>query len=822
MQRLWSRAAPATTCRQVTQPNAAVVGVTRGATAASKRRLRFANSFTAFYSSIFAAAALADAQVKDKRRVEWEERIAAVKEEVDVLVGEEQRLISALESRKGRRVVGGTTIQSRPYSTTVPRFSIDLDNDLDERELVNRSLAEFDNQDDAAVRQHEAEEEPEELRTPIWLAGPSMKEKAIRVLALKQLAIRLMLRPTLAHDYEGLPMKYAGDNDVPRIKPTRLLTELNNLRKRIDFLRENENVNVDDIMHAFRANPYHVVRQEKFKLDNEIEQITNIYLSGRISLQEYLLRVASNLTRSIEPDRPRAFKIMLLAFTHTRQNDLGLMVLRTLFPNRFRLSSPLIITILNFYRKTKDLLNFDLFLQMLIGGGYPVNLGKMPHFRHKVINGIDLTIPPLDSSNPVLYAALISACLRFDQPERADAYLQAARLTGYMDDYHTLFAYLKFYAIRQDWWNGVNTLKRAIAYMGSTSVHIEKYAERLIFLMVHLCDSCEKSAVSEAIIKAAVDSGFDPKLGERQQDIEDEIDPLFERWIGASMMSESGNEGLPIGEKCFSFLRTAGDVVSDLGEFPEEQSPARLRRKWSGHFSQSLLSSMLSEKRAEYNSPAEDGFASDSTATQAASGSAAEQGIPELGSQVTEPSTPGILIQQEEDISLLRRDINRLDQRLDDAIEANKFQTETMTAHNDVISLMKDELRELRKVSKITKESYQAHEKTSTRQGEEIQSLKYEVSELKESLASERGALNEALRSLKTALNELHEVKSQVAGNSKTGQSIQADIADSTTNIRDQAANLKAKAGAIPSKLEFKLAKQQGANLDSMPHNRKK
>ena len=821
MQRLWSRAAPATTCRQVTQSNTAVVGVTRGATPANKRRLRFANSFTAFYSSIFAAAALADAQVKDKRRVEWEEKIAAVKEEVDVLVGEEQRLISALELRRGRRVVGGTAIQSRSYSTTVPRFSIDLDNGLDERELINRSLAEFDNQDDAAIRQHEADEEPDELRTPIWLAGPSMKEKAIRILALKQLAIRLMLRPTLAHDYEGLPMKYAGDNDVPRIKPTRLLTELNNLRKRIDFLRENENVNVDDIMHAFRANPYYVVRQEKMKLDNEMEQITNIYLSGRISVQEYLLRVASNLSRSIEPDRPRAFKIMLLAFTHTRQNDLGLMVLRTLFPNRFRLSSPLIITILNFYRKTKDLLNFDLFLQMLIGGGYPVNLGKMPHFRHKVINGIDLTIPPLDSSNPVLYAALISACLRFDQPERADAYLQAARLTGYMDDYHTLFAYLKFYSIRQDWWNGVNTLKRAIAYMGSTSVHIEKYAERLIYLMVHLCDACGKSAVSEALIKAAVDSGFDPKLGERQQDIEDEIDPLFERWIGASMMSESSNEGLPIGEKCFSFLRTAGDIVSDLGEFPEEQSPARLRRKWSGHFSQSLLSSVLSERRPQHNSPAQDGVASDGTETQITPGLGGEQGSPELG-QVTEPPAPGILIQQGEEIAMLRCDINRLDQRLDDAIEANKFQTETMTAHNDVISQMKDELRELRKISKMTKEFYQVHEKTSAKQDEEIQSLKHEVSELKDSLALERGALNEALRSLKSALNELHEVKNQVVGTSKTGQSIQADLADSTTNVREQAANLKAKAGAVPSKLEFKLAKQQGASLDPMPYHRKK
>lgn len=822
MQRLWSRTAPATTCRQITHSNAAAVGVTQGATSASKRRLRFANSFTAFYSSIFAAAALADAQVKDKRRVEWEERIAAVKEEVNVLVDEEQRLLTALESRRGRRVGGGTTIQSRSYSTTVPRASMDRHSDLDERELVERSLAEYDNEDDAAMRQFEIDEDSDESRTPIWLTGPTMKEKAIRVLALKQLAIRLMLRPTIAHDYEGLPMKYAGDNDVPRIKPTRLLAELNNLRKRIDHLRDNEKANVDDILHAFRTHQYYVLRQEKIKLDNEIENYTNLYLSGRISLQEYLLRAASNLTRSIEPDRPRAFKVMLLAFTHTRQNDLGLLVLRTLFPNRFRLSSPLIISILNFYRKTKDLLNFDLFLEMIRGEGYPVNLGKMPLFRHKVINGIDLTIPPMDSSNPVLYASLISACLRFDQPERADAYLQAARLTGYMDDYHTLFAYLKFYAIRKDWWNGVNTLKRSIAYMGSTTAHIEKYTERLVFLMVHLCDACEKPAVSEALIKAAVDSGFDPKLGERQQDIEDEVDPLFERWIGASIMSESNNHEKPLGEKCFSFLRAAGEIVSDLGEFPEEQSPTRLRRRWTGHFSQSVLSSVLSERRPRHDHPSQDAVASDANMEiKAAPEPVDEQASPELhSSQDVQASAPEILVQQGEEITALRREINRLDQRLDDAIETNKFQTQTMKDHNEVVSFVKDELRDLKKVTKITKESYQSHEKVSERHNNEIQSLKDEVSELKETLASERGALNEALRSLKAALNELRDVKTEAA--SKSGQSIQSNIAESASNIGDQAASLKAKAGGLPSKLEFTLARQQEASLDPMPYNRKK
>src|SRR5699024_9786606 len=119
---------------------------------------------------------------------------------------------------------------------------------------------------------------------------------------------------------------------------------------------------------------------------------------------------------------------------------------------------------------------------------------------------------------------------------------------------------------------------------------------------------------------------------------------------------ESGNEGLPIGEKCFSFLRTAGDVVSDLGEFPEERSPARLRRKWSGHFSQSLLSSVLSERRPQHNSPAEDGVASTEAGT--APGSVDGAAIPELDSQNTETSAPGILIQQGEEISFLRRDIN--------------------------------------------------------------------------------------------------------------------------------------------------------------------
>lgn len=80
MQVLWSRAAQASSsCRCSSCLHAATTLARRTTTAASKRRLKISDVFTACYSTILATAAFADAKVKEDRRKEWDRLIEEAK-----------------------------------------------------------------------------------------------------------------------------------------------------------------------------------------------------------------------------------------------------------------------------------------------------------------------------------------------------------------------------------------------------------------------------------------------------------------------------------------------------------------------------------------------------------------------------------------------------------------------------------------------------------------------------------------------------------------------------------------------------------------------
>ena len=733
MHKLWSRAASAQpTSRCVSFPSTGATGITsQGTTAASKRRFRFANSITAFYSSIFAGAALADARFKNKRRAEWEEKIAAVNEEIGVLLDEEKRLLSTLDSRRRRRSVNGA-VQTRSYSTAIPSSDFETHRLREEEDASNihyeyegrnqfgggfAAATEGGIEDLEDLKKDDDEMDLETDPAPGWLSGPYLQQKAVQLLALKQLAIRLLLRPSIGHNYAAVQMNYPADFDAPRMDVSNLLDELNRLRNRICYVKENEMENIDDVVHGLRSKSAYEIQRERIRLDSEMDRDTEIYISGRMSLEELLLRLASNLTQSTDPDRPVAFKYMLLAFGHTRQNDLGKMVLRTLLPHAFLLNSPLIITILHFLRKTKDLKNFDLFLNMLRGEGYPVNLGKMPLFKQKVINGIDLTVPALDSSNPVLYSAMIMAALRFDQPERADAFLQAARVTGFMDDYTTLFAYLRYCAIRKDWWSGLSSLKRAVAYLASTTAHIEEKTERLIVWMVRMCDECGKQDLSEVLIKAAMDSGFDPGIGEKQWDIHFPTDPDYERWQKAAESVETEMRAMPFEGKCFSFANVAGDILNGV---EESSDPAQVRQKKAGQFSQSLLSAVLTKRRTEHQQ-------SESSALD--SGDGAED--PRILGDQNAQDLAAAFDKQTEEIANLKLNVGYMQQTFDETLNSHRS---IIAEQKELITNLQTELDSTKKSLKTAVQRHQMYAVNFDEQRREMQSLKTEFSGIRKAL----------------------------------------------------------------------------------------
>lgn len=587
MQSFWSRAAPShSTCRCVSCLSTTAQGVTsRSAGAAGKKRLRIGNSVTALYTSIFAAAALADARGKAQRRHDWEEKIAAVKAEVNELVDEEQRILESLyssrrASNKGlsrmlhtRGLGAVSNLVPTPQGVTPRRLARSFHTG---RTLLSAAKAQrSENWAAGEMGEHEILEEDGELcaamndTIPYWVLKDGLRMKAMQKLALRQFAIRLLLRPIIAHRYSGIPMNYAADFDVPQINVEKLLEELNSIRRRINHLKMDRRADFRDVVHDYVAMHHENIQKGRESLDAELDQDIQLFMSKRMSLEELLMRISHNLLNSVDPDRTVAFRYILMAFTKARQNDLNDLLLRTLLPNRFYLSTSLIITVISFYRKSKNLKDFDLFLQMLSGEGYSTNLGAVGHYRRRNINGLEMVVPPLDSSNPVIFAELISAALRFDQPDRADAWLQAARSVGFFDNFTTLFYYIRFYSIRQDWEKGTSALKRAVTFLVSSTDHSCQMVERLLTLMVHLCDSCRRRDVSEALISTAMHSGFDPRIPSSQMDVVPIVDRHFARWTDAAQKAPKENVDRPLWQKCYDFANAFGDQLNAL-EAPQD------------------------------------------------------------------------------------------------------------------------------------------------------------------------------------------------------------------------------------------------------------
>ncbi|OXV09633.1 hypothetical protein Egran_02598 [Elaphomyces granulatus] len=601
MQNIWSRAArpPSVSCLDT-----AINGVTsRTTTASSRRRLRIGNSVTALYSSIFAAAALADAKAKDKRRLEWEDKITAVKDEVNELVEEEHRILTELTSRR-TQLIGGR-LQTRNFSTATPfhlaspkrydfadppslaREAADDGKSLQELDL---SFPEADDPLFDCTDEEAGSSESDNIYA--WASGDAIRIKAIQKLALKQLAIRFLLRPVIAHNYIGLPMDYAPDFELPRLNTTDLLKELNTIRKRIRALKTSDQEPFDDLARDLPISQHQHLHAKSEEFDATLKNDINMYLSMTMSLPELLLRISNNLISCDLPDRPKSFQLMIMAFTRTRQNDLVDLVLRTVLPNRFTLTTPFIISTLTFFRKSKNLKDFDQFLQMLRGEGYPVNLRLMALYQKRFVNGVEITVPPLASCNPVIFGALIAAALRFDQPDRANAWLQVWRSTGYLDDFSTLCAFLRFYNVRNDWESGLHTMMRALTFIISTTSHPEARIERLIVHMVHFCDSCQRGDVSELLIKAAVQSGFNWKAAYKQSDIDSDLDPTFQRWQKAAEASNFPGRQRTTWERCHAYVTLVGEKIRQLARSEVDGFP-ELRHNMTKTYSHNALSMSL-------------------------------------------------------------------------------------------------------------------------------------------------------------------------------------------------------------------------------------
>ncbi|KAL4956040.1 hypothetical protein BDW69DRAFT_159305 [Aspergillus filifer] len=463
------------------------------------------------------------------------------------------------------------------------------------RDLESETLAPLEGDGDEFDMAVDVEEIPQWLRTDLYRA------KAIKKLALKQLAIRLLLRQAIAHDYLGVLKNYGTDGEIPKLDLAGLLFELNAIRRRLRQIKANPHANIDDLLRDLRVRRLEDTINGNESLNEEVRTDTTLYLRGEMPLEELLLRLSSHLLQVQDPDQAFAFNRMLVAFTRTRQNDLAELVIKSILPYKFELNHALIITILNFFRKSKDLKGFDLFLEMLEGKGYPIDLGNLGYFRKRIINGIAITVPSMEGTNTIFYDTCIKACFRFDQPARADAYLLAARAVGVGDGLAILMTYVDYYTIRRDREKALQILQRCLAWIASTTLHPIGLIGRLIAKMVKMSDVCDMPALSEALINAAVGSGFDPEIAQRQLDIKYDNDPEYQRWWAAALIPTLDAESM--GHPYYEFAKRAKIHLEPYLMNSEEESSERRMMKMSGLHSSQLLDSTLNWRPETENQP---------------------------------------------------------------------------------------------------------------------------------------------------------------------------------------------------------------------------
>ena len=334
------------------------------------------------------------------------------------------------------------------------------------------------------------------------------RKKALQYLAMKQLALKLLLRPSIAPGYAGIRVNYNVGTGLRRVDIRRMLDELQTVQKQMDDIRKSPKADFESVLPLMTPEQHARLAEERDDLHNQLQDIVDQYKCGRIPLDVLIVRIADNLVASKEPITPRAIPFLLDVFSTAKQRDIVLMVMDSLFPNGFLMTQHSISASITFFGNTYDLLGFKKFLERLQDPSCPIV--RKPWVCTRV-GDVDIPVPQ-GAPHPYTITSLIKTALNLDQPHKADAWFEYLQKNGYSDNAKILIAYIRYYAYHENWNKGVYFMYRAIKHLSSTGkIGRGDTLRRLVLFMVAFCNSCGKFKSARVILKAAVTSGIDSK-----------------------------------------------------------------------------------------------------------------------------------------------------------------------------------------------------------------------------------------------------------------------------------------------------------------------
>jgi hypothetical protein len=526
MQRLWSQVArPQLSCSCIAC-SSSVTGVLarRTASATTRRRLKLVDAFTILLGPVFATAFVADANWKDRRRIEWDRKIAEVEGEVERLHHLESQILRCLNSGVNAR--RKRIHHTRSYSTDVRSRILDDDTNEDVDAPQWRSMEPEVEEVDVA---HQAPARDVHKSYTLHPQSTEDTKDAVRrierLVALK-FAIRMLLHVKVGTSprFKDVNPGYAHDSSNNAEDLNGIMYQLKIIRRSLHKLNSAEE---RPDVSTFQKLP----RIEQAVVDQEIRHHAHDFQLGNLSVSRLVKRIGNSIMRSPEPPSVKAYVPLMTAFSRARLDELAYLVMAAMDEGRLTLSNHSLFNIIWQYGKNRDANRFDLFLNSVTKADTASKYTES--WKWRTINEIQLPCPM--SNNSRLLQILVYTALKCNQPHRAEAWASQLRYSDGPARHtsHVLRNFMKFYATHRDWQRGQAWLSAALDWSVSLGPNVIRDLQRVVFAMLELCVACGKQDAYTCILQAAVHARVgvfaaeaDLKFTERSKSIIAEWDKL--------------------------------------------------------------------------------------------------------------------------------------------------------------------------------------------------------------------------------------------------------------------------------------------------------
>ncbi|KIW33301.1 uncharacterized protein PV07_00159 [Cladophialophora immunda] len=529
-----------------------------------RRRPGFGDAFTVLLTPVLAAALFVDTSWKAKQRKDWDDRLAAIDNEIDSLKERERQLRSTLQLRK---TLSGLSQQRRHYATAVQaRMQEDeVPGDI-EMPIWPADLGQEDGvlqDDEIPIRQV--------LSAREFSAEQLSNFKRYHRLNAITLALRMLLHLRVGpnHFYSIVPSDDPADGaaaetpgDIGPLSDTNRLAEMLALtRKQMRSLG-----NLEDL---FYVAPRIQAQAARGGLQQAIKELTAEFDAGRISLTGLIDGYGKAVLHTDEVPSVSVYVMLIRSLSKVGSHSLAYHAVAALKRSTLPLSDPAIFYMLLQIGRACDSRSLNHMLHFIAKADNPLNV--IHRWEKTRVNGMDLPVPT--TLNPRLLMVLVYASLRCEQPTRAEAWLTLLREADYgsmwKDDLFRSF--LAYYSQHGNWEEGKKWLQRSVNHALSIANQSIDRLARVIYRMLDLCVRCRKLAEYTTILDAAVDAGIGPPLVDKTQNDRRTFHPrtrsILLEW--ESLPLPDNVEECPAQEKARSFQLACRSLMEELSGKPQ-------------------------------------------------------------------------------------------------------------------------------------------------------------------------------------------------------------------------------------------------------------